>query len=220
MSMICWLLGLTPAQIGALRAAPSLATDLARVTPARQHEERLAEMLKQMPPEKRAAAEARQAQFAQMPAFKEAQRQNAEALARLAGLGPIGPALSLEKSWHMLHYLLTGDVYGLPAPGNGLLSGNPVGEDVAGYGPARLIEPTETQDFAGFLAPLDVAQLEARVNYQGMLSAKVYGTPMGRGSEAEFEGELRREVARYFPKLRDYVAGVAERGGGVLIWLT
>src|SRR5438477_6108886 len=99
MSMICWVLGLTPAQIGALRSSPSLATDLASVIPDRYFENRRAEWMSRMPPEKRAEAEAeRQAQLAGMPGFKEAQRRNAEARARLDRIGPFERALDLEKS--------------------------------------------------------------------------------------------------------------------------
>jgi hypothetical protein len=59
MSMICWVLGLSSEQIAALRSSPSLASDLARVTQQRQLEDRLAEMMTKMAPEKRAAAEGR-----------------------------------------------------------------------------------------------------------------------------------------------------------------
>ena len=41
-----------------------------------------------------------------------------------------------------------------------------------------------------------------------------------RGSEREFESELRAEVAAYFPRLRDYVAKMAEKQYGLLIWLS
>jgi hypothetical protein len=41
-----------------------------------------------------------------------------------------------------------------------------------------------------------------------------------KGSEPEFESELRAEVAAYFPRLRDYVAKMAEKQYGLLIWLS
>ena len=114
MSMICWVLGLSPAQIKALRATPSLASDVAMVAV-------LDEMTKTMPPEKRQAF----------------QQRMSEARARLAPIGPLEQALSIEKSWHMLHYLFTGHVDASDAPGNALLTGQAVGENL-GYGPARL----------------------------------------------------------------------------------
>jgi hypothetical protein len=50
MSMICWVLELSPSQIGALRATPSLASDLAKVTQDEQLKARLAEAMNRMPP--------------------------------------------------------------------------------------------------------------------------------------------------------------------------
>jgi hypothetical protein len=43
---------------------------------------------------------------------------------------------------------------------------------------------------------------------------------MGFGSEAEFEEEMRDDVSFYFPMQRDYVAGMAAKGNGLLIWLS
>jgi hypothetical protein len=221
MSMICWVLGLTPAQIGALRASPSLASDLARSIPQRQLEDRLAEMLSRMTLEKRAEAEARhQAQLERMPALKEAQKRNAEARARLEPIGPFQPALDLEKSWHILHYLFTGHIDESRAPGDALMTGEEVGDEV-GYGPARLHNEQETEEFARFLSSLDLAQLQAHVHYREMSRAGVYAMPMGGGgSEREFEAELRTEVGTYFPRMRHYVTDIADKRGGLLIWLS
>ena len=123
MSLICWVLGLAPAQIKALRATPSLASDVAMVAV-------LDEMTKTMPPEKRQAF----------------QQRMSEARARLAPIGPLEQALSIEKSWHMLHYLFTGHVDASDAPGNALLTGQAVGENL-GFGPPRLQDELRTREF-------------------------------------------------------------------------
>jgi hypothetical protein len=138
MSMICRLLGLSSAQIGALRAMPTLATDLAGVAQSDQMMARLDAAMAQMPPQRRAATEAQfRASLDATPAMREAQARIGEARARIAGIGPFEETLSLEKSWHMIHYLVTGHTDDSDAPGNALLAGEPLGED-AGYGPARL----------------------------------------------------------------------------------
>jgi hypothetical protein len=220
MSMMCRILGLSPAQIIALRATPSLASDLARVTAEDQLKGRLAEAMNRMPPEEREAAQARyRAAIEQAPGAKEAQARNAAAHARLDRLGSFQQALELEKSWHILHYLFTGHVDASNAPGDALLTGEDLGDDV-GYGPARLHDETETRDFARFLDTLDVERLQARVNYREMSRIRVYSMQMGAGSDAEYESELHAEVAAYFPRLRDYVARTAEKQGGLLIWLS
>jgi hypothetical protein len=219
MSMICWMLGLSPTQITALRTNPSLASDLARVAQDEQSQARLAAAMSRMPPEKRAEAEAQyRASIERIPGAKEAEARAAEAHARLGKIGPFEQALDLEKSWHILHYLFTGHIDGSKAPGDALLAGEELGDDL-GYGPARLHTEEETQGFARFLEPLDVARLHERVNYREMSRIGVYSMPMGPGSDAEHENELRAEVASYFPQLREYVVKMAAKKSGLLIWL-
>jgi hypothetical protein len=220
MSMICRVLGLSPAQIAALRATPSLASDLARVTQDEQLQARLATAMSGMPPEKREAAEAQfRASMERMPGAKEEETRKAAARARLERVGPFERALDLEKSWHILHYLFTGHIDGSKAPGDALLTGEELGDDL-GYGPARLHDEKETQNFARFLSPLDAARLQERVNYREMSRMGVYSMPMGPGSDAEYEAELRADVASYFPQLREYVVKMADRRCGLLIWLS
>jgi hypothetical protein len=154
-----------------------------------------------------------------MPGAKEARARNAEARARLERIGPFQQALDLEKSWHILHYLFTGHIDAAKAPGDALLTGEELGEDL-GYGAPRLHDEKETRDFARFLQTLDVTRLQERVNFRAMLRAGVYSMPMGSGSDGEYEGEFRAEVASYFPRLRDYVAKAAEKQDGLLIWLS
>jgi Domain of unknown function (DUF1877) len=220
MSMICRVLGLSPGQMAALRATPSLAGDLARVTQDEQLKARLAASMSRMPPEKRAVVETQyRAAMERVPGAKEAEAQRAAARARLGQLGPFEQALSLEKSWHILHYLFTGHVDDSKTPGDALLTGEELGDDLA-YGPARLHNENETQDFALFLGTLDLSQLQERVNYREMSRIGVYSMPMGPGSDAEYETGLRAEVASFFPQLRDYVAKMAEKGNGLLVWLS
>lgn len=219
MSMICWVIGLTPAQIAVLRKTPSLTTDLVLVAEDEQMKARVAERINRLPSEQRAAAEARDRASQQTPDDQEFATQLAAARANVEPLGPFEPALDLEKSWHILHYLFTGHVDESDAPGNAMLTGEEVGEDV-GYGPPRLHDVKETQAFADFLKTQDLTRLQERVNYREMLKMRVYSIPMGQGSDGDHEEGLRTEVASYFPPLRDYVAAMAEKGDGLLLWVS
>jgi hypothetical protein len=218
--MICWLLGLSPAHIRHLREEPSLAAGLARSAQDMAMKNQRAEIFRRMSPEKRQEAEARyQAMLEQMPALKELGARNAEVRSKVEAIGPIEDALGLEKSWHMLHYLFTGHAAPFHAPGDALLTGEDMGEDV-GYGPARLHSEKDTAEFARFLAAEDAAQLQRRINYREMSRIGIYGMPMGPSPETEFEEMLRAEVAAYFPLLRDYIVHMAEKGNGFLVWLS
>ena len=174
MSILCYVMGLSPDQVKALRATPDLATEIVMATVGEGD---------------------------------------------VSQLGPLQKPLDLHKSWHMLHYLFTGHVDASDAPGNALLTGAPLGEDV-GYGPARIHDESRTQEFGQFLATVDLARLQASVNFQEMTRIRVYAMPMGPGSDAEYENELRAEVAQYFPLLRNYVGEMAAKKCGLLIWVS
>lgn len=220
MSMIFWVLGITQDQIAALRAAPTLASDITIIAQNNGQQLRREVMMKKLPPEKRAEAEARFQALETAPLFLDARAKLVQARKRLGSTGPVGPALDLEKSWHILHYVLTGDVGPTGLPGDALLTGEDLGEDITGYGPPRVHDPKATHDFADFLVRRDIEDLQVHINYHDMMRLGVYGIPMGQGSETEFEGELRNEITSNFPKLRDYVAMTAEKQNGLLMWLT
>jgi Domain of unknown function (DUF1877) len=217
MSMICWVLGLTLTQIGALRATPSLTRKLTSVAMDDQYQAQIDEAIRRMSPEQKQRFEASRSDT--RPAVKEWQARLAEARERIAPLNPFETALGVEKSWHMLHYLFTGHLGTTRAPGDLLLTGEEVGEDV-GYGPARLHGPTETREFGRFLETQDLARLQERVSLQEMNRLRVYGMPMGAGSDAEHEKGLRDDVGFYFPRLRDYMGRMSDKGNGLLVWVS
>src|SRR5262245_2403523 len=219
MSMIGLVLGVTPAQISALRAKPSLVLSLALMAHSELRKAQFDNLIKSMPPERRAQFEANRARLEGNPAAKEIEVRTAEARAATTALGPIEKVLGLEKSWHLLHYVLTGHAGPANAPGDLLLTGEDIGEDL-GYGPARLHDEAQTREFSRFLHDQDLERLQARVDLKQTTDLGIYAIPGGPGSEAECEKELRDEVALYFPRLRDYVREMSGKGNGLLVWVS
>jgi Domain of unknown function (DUF1877) len=220
--MICSVLGVTSAQINGLRAKPALVSKLALVARIDLLRAHLDELTQRMTPEQRAQFEASQAQFTASPAAKKAEAEaEARVAAARAALGPLGPierALSLEKSWHMLHYLFTGHVGTGHAPGDLLLSGQELGDDV-GYGPARLHDQSRTSDFSRFLDGQDLARLRAHTDFDAMNRAGVlYGS--GEPADEVLHKMLHEEIAIYFQLLRDYVRAMADKGNGLVVWIS
>lgn len=130
---------------------------------------------------------------------------------------PKAPVLDLHKSWHMLHYLFTGQAWDGDMPASALLlGGKEVGEDL-GYGPARALTPGETANFAGFLNGLDVAQLAGRLDVEAMQRAQVYCAEHADPGAAM---ELEEDLEHYFPQLQSFVADAANRRQGLLIWMS
>lgn len=199
---------------------PRLANDLAHVAQDDQMRSRRDDALQRMPPDRRAAVEAKmRASLDAMPEMRQMQARIADARAQLAELAPLERALDLQKSWHILHYLFTGHIDGSDTPGDALMTGDPIGEDI-GYGPARLHDEDAIRAFGQFLGMLELTQLQARVNLSEMKRVGVYSMPIASGSDVKYEVELRAEVAHYFPLLRDYVGAMAEKKKGLLIWVS
>jgi hypothetical protein len=228
MGIVCRVLGLTPAQIAALRATPSLASSVAMATldDGGSWMARFDAALEQMPPEARAQFEERRAEFqARFEAQSRAalassplDARMAEAREQIATLGPIEQALDLEKIWYVLHYAYTGGMELTGTAADLLLTGEELGEDM-GYGPPRLHGPEATREFAQFLAAQDLAVVQARVDLAALSALGLPGAPMGPIPEDE-EAELRNAVGHYFRGLRDYVRSMADKGNGLLTWLS
>jgi len=214
--MIGSVLGVTPAQISVLRAKPSLARRLVLVVREEQWRTQIDDVIKSAPLERRAQLEAYQARFEQSPAGSEMAARVAEARAEIAVLGAIENVLNLETSWYPLHYLFTGQVLPDGSPGDLLLTGEAV--DIAG-GFARLHGEARTRAFGQFLAGLDLVRLKERIDLKELIRIGVHEAPFEPGPEAEDEAALREEVALYFPRLRDYVREMSDKGNGLLVWV-
>ncbi len=119
-------------------------------------------------------------------------------------------ALELDKSWHVLHYVLTGSAWDGPMPAAALLTGGrEVGEDL-GYGPARALSAKETQAFAQYLGSQSEAALAKKINVPQMQSMDIYCA----------DEDSTEDLKHYFPQLKSYVTDAAAKGQGLLIWMS
>jgi hypothetical protein len=217
MSMMCYLLQLSPAQFAILGAAPAAVAELAMAAQTAGTEQQLMTALAMLPVAEREARGATiRAALANLPGRATGQDG---IVARLEASGPLSAALGLQKSWHILHYLMTGDAIPTDSPASALLLGEDIGDDFAGYGPARWISPAETAAFAAALGHMNLAALQSRLDLEAMAAIGIYALPMG-GSPDRHARELRDEVAVYFPRLQAYAAEAARTGNGLLTWLS
>ena len=121
--------------------------------------------------------------------------------------------LDLDKAWHGLHYLFTGEVYGGPRPLSlAIVGGTDIGPDV-GYGPARYLTAEEVATVAEALAALTPDALAQRFDPQDMETKQIYpGSWVSEGNEA-FEYLLYP-----FAQLQKFYADAASRGDAILQW--
>jgi hypothetical protein len=123
--------------------------------------------------------------------------------------------LDLDKAWHGIHYLLTGSATEGTVPLCFLLvGGQPIGEDF-GYGPPRCFSPAEVGAVAAALSSVSSDALRARYDPKVMQRLDVYPGIWVREGDEGFAF-----VHNYFEELKQFVAGAAENGEALVLFLS
>lgn len=130
-----------------------------------------------------------------------------------------GPAVSkpeyldLDKSWHILHTLISGSPDVGDKPEAALLGGQEMGP-CGGYGPARVLSPDQVSEFAGVLKPLDIETLKRRVDPDALRKQGV------TFAQSDFDLELLEfEIEDHFPALQKFVQATVKKKRGLLLIL-
>jgi len=217
MSINLYLQRLPADRAGAVRRTPSGARDIALVAADDLSRASLEALFSGLPSDQQAEARAQHEQV--MQSFRQSELAQA-ALAmvdaardRVRRLPQLPPALALDKSWHVIHFALTGDAGGTASPGNIMFAGAPIGEDT-GYGPACLLPPSAVSAFHAFISSRDDAAWAASLDLDSMTRTQVYGGASGEGAREMHEEEL----AFYLPRLRAYAGAAAAAGEAALVW--
>jgi Domain of unknown function (DUF1877) len=122
--------------------------------------------------------------------------------------------LALNRSWHAIHYLLTGSRIGGDGPLSFLASeGTPVGDVDVGYGPARVLTSHQVRELASALIMIDPTAIRERVDLQRFDDEGIYPGKWGRnGYDADF-------VVSNYRALRDFVTHAAQQGDGLVLYI-
>lgn len=127
---------------------------------------------------------------------------------------PKGEILELQKAWHGLHFLLTGDPSkGEPPLSVAVLGDREIGEDLAGYGAARLNSPEQVKQIFDALAALSDDDIIGNYDGERMIEQSIY--PGGWISDSSWKEELRRSSSR----LRAFYKRAAAAGDATLSWI-
>lgn len=123
--------------------------------------------------------------------------------------------IDLDKSWHAIHFLLSGEAWEREEPACYLVAGGEqIGDEDVGYGPARLLRPYDVKRLDAFLEEIDSAELRRRYNPAAMVAAEIYPDIWDRAEEYE---ENFQYVIEYYGILRQFVAAAAREGAGVVV---
>ena len=126
--------------------------------------------------------------------------------------------LDIEKSWHGIHFVLTGSDWGGAAPLNFLVSGGmEVGDEDVGYGPARAFTSAQVRAIHEALSQLPPEQFARRIDLAALEETGIYPEIWEREDEATENQEF---LTRHYAALRRYVEGLAGEGAGMLIYIS
>jgi hypothetical protein len=144
------------------------------------------------------------------PATLEEIRKIMQPIREAGGFGEDPNVLELDKSWHTLHFLLSGSAEPNNSPlGRAILGGKEIGPDL-GFGPARLLNGSEVREVASALAAVSPEHLAQRFDLDKMVAAKIYAC------RDRSELELAQE---YFGQLNRFYAESAARGDSILLYI-
>jgi hypothetical protein len=121
--------------------------------------------------------------------------------------------LSLEKSWHGLHFLMTGNVWEGDPPLNFLtLGGEQVGDIDVGYGPARIFRAPAVAVIHKALEGFPDSNVEARLDPTVFDAAQIY-PPIW----TEPRADLVNECAGFLQALKTQIKNAADSHQALLL---
>jgi hypothetical protein len=119
--------------------------------------------------------------------------------------------LDVDKSWQGIHFLLTGAVVGGDAPlAWAVCAPTAIGDDV-GYGPARVLMPSEVVEVSKALAPITADKMKRRCNWDVMNERQIYPRGWKIGDEAY--------IAENFTQLKKLYESAARRRMAIVQWI-
>ena len=123
--------------------------------------------------------------------------------------------LDLDKSWHLIHFLLTGLAWGGEGPiASAVLGGEELEGTDAGYGPFRYLSPVQVAATSNALSALGVSALWERFDAERVNAAEIYPSPWtGEEPEPEY-------IAQNYEALRAFYSTAASAGDGMLLFIS
>lgn len=127
--------------------------------------------------------------------------------------------VDLDKMWHALHFLLSGEAWEGQAPGSQVIMGGEATGPDLGYGPPGLISPSEVSTINTFLQTLPADYIQQKFDPQLLGQNEIYPNIWG-GMDADETGEMIDELQGYLDELSAFYRKAAENGWGVITYLS
>ena len=128
-----------------------------------------------------------------------------------------GARCDLEKSWHGIHYLLTGSAWEGDPPLDFLVNGGrQVGRIDSEHGPVRAFRASEAQAIYQSMSSLSPYELRKRFNARDMAAKEIYPDIWTR---SVLEEDSLRYLMDNLDKLRAFLRQTDEAQLGILVFL-
>ena len=154
---------------------------------------------------------------------------------------------SLEKDWHMLHYILNGTTEGGTGPLADVVLGGteiPDREGVMGYGAVRYLTPEQVKAVSEAMAKVDFVTLAEKFDPEDAATKQIYGLPhrpseqmlsqmlknmppeKAQAAKARFDAQPKMqrlspdEVGEFLKPVQAFYADAAQNGNAMLLYLT
>jgi hypothetical protein len=123
--------------------------------------------------------------------------------------------LDIDKTWHIIHFLLTGTLEGGSWPLCGaVLGGRPLGSSKVGYGSVRYLRSEKVREVAAALGVIPSDELARRFDLETLQGLDIYP---GIGSSTAEELDY---ILPYYSDLVDFFQQAAEAGDALLLFQT
>lgn len=124
--------------------------------------------------------------------------------------------MDVDKAWHGIHFVLTGQAEGGPEPLSfAILGGQEFGDDV-GYGPARFLTPEQVRLVATALASFGELRFKAGFAPKAMAQAGVYPQAVWvRDGDDALDYLLTS-----YQRISTFYRAAAARGDCVVLWIS
>ena len=120
--------------------------------------------------------------------------------------------IDIDKAWHGVHFLLSGDAWGGEAPlADAILGGTEIGDD-AGYGPAKYLTTEEVRAVAAALRELSASALGAKYDASDLTRNEIYPAIWDEPDSLNY-------LLAAYESVRSYYEEAAAKGNAMLKFL-
>lgn len=122
--------------------------------------------------------------------------------------------MSLDKNWHMIHYILAREPWEGTLPQATLLAGGEeLGSVDVGYGPARLLSRSNVEEFAQYLGTLSKENFAAGITAKEIAENELYG------AYDEWSADDAMALWEYIEEMREFFSGAVKNKECIILYL-